>query len=29
MSPDDAKAFGLIDEVVVNRPPRADDAKPA
>jgi ATP-dependent Clp protease protease subunit len=29
MSPDDAKAFGLIDEVVVHRPPRADDAKPA
>jgi ATP-dependent Clp protease protease subunit len=29
LSPDDAKAFGLIDEVVVNRPPRADDAKPA
>ncbi|MBM3626564.1 MAG: ATP-dependent Clp endopeptidase proteolytic subunit ClpP [Alphaproteobacteria bacterium] len=29
LSPDEAKAFGLIDEVVVNRPPRADDAKPA
>jgi ATP-dependent Clp protease protease subunit len=29
LSPDDAKAFGLIDEVVVNRPPRADDGKPA
>ncbi len=29
LSPDEAKAFGLIDEVVVSRPPRADDAKPA
>jgi len=29
MSPDDAKAFGLIDEVVVNRPPRPEDLKAA
>jgi ATP-dependent Clp protease, protease subunit len=29
MSPDDAKAFGIIDEVVVNRPPRPEDAKAA
>ena len=29
LSPDEAKAFGLIDEVVTNRPPRADDGKPA
>ncbi|MFO0294001.1 MAG: ATP-dependent Clp endopeptidase proteolytic subunit ClpP [Rhodospirillales bacterium] len=29
LSPDEAKAFGLIDEVVVSRPPRAEDAKPA
>jgi ATP-dependent Clp protease protease subunit len=29
MSPDDAKAFGLIDEVVVNRPPRPEDVKAA
>jgi ATP-dependent Clp protease protease subunit len=29
LSPDEAKAFGLIDEVVVSRPPRAEDVKPA
>jgi ATP-dependent Clp protease protease subunit len=29
MSPDDAKAFGLIDEVVINRPPRPDEVKAA
>jgi ATP-dependent Clp protease protease subunit len=29
MSPDDAKTFGLIDEVVVNRPPRPEDLKAA
>ena len=29
MAPDDAKAFGLIDEVVINRPPRPEDAKAA
>ena len=29
LSPDEAKAFGLIDEVVANRPPRADDPKAA
>jgi ATP-dependent Clp protease, protease subunit len=29
MSPDDAKMFGLIDEVVVNRPPRPEDLKAA
>jgi len=29
MSPDDAKAFGIIDEVVVNRPPRPEDLKAA
>jgi ATP-dependent Clp protease protease subunit len=29
MSPDDAKAFGIIDEVVVNRPPRPEDVKAA
>ena len=29
LSPDEAKAFGLIDEVVTNRPPRADDPKAA
>ena len=27
LSPDEAKAFGLIDEVVVSRPPRPEDAK--
>ena len=27
LSPDEAKAFGLIDEVVASRPPRADEAK--
>ncbi len=29
MSPDEAKTFGLIDEVVVSRPPRPEDAKAA
>ena len=29
MSPDDAKTFGIIDEVVVNRPPRPEDLKAA
>jgi ATP-dependent Clp protease protease subunit len=29
LSPEEAKAFGLIDEVVANRPPRADDPKAA
>jgi ATP-dependent Clp protease protease subunit len=29
LSPEDAKAFGLIDEVVTNRPPRPDEAKAA
>ena len=29
LSPEDAKAFGLIDEVVMNRPPRPEDAKAA
>ncbi|HEX9462037.1 MAG TPA: ATP-dependent Clp endopeptidase proteolytic subunit ClpP [Alphaproteobacteria bacterium] len=29
MSPDEAKAFGLIDEVVTSRPPRPEDAKAA
>jgi ATP-dependent Clp protease protease subunit len=29
MSPDEAKAFGLIDEVVTTRPPRPEDAKAA
>jgi ATP-dependent Clp protease protease subunit len=29
MSPDDANAFGLIDEVVINRPPRPEDLKAA
>jgi ATP-dependent Clp protease protease subunit len=29
MSPDEAKAFGLIDEVVVERPPRPEEAKAA
>ncbi len=29
MSPDEAKAFGLIDEVVVSRPPRPEDSKAA
>ena len=29
LSPDEAKAFGLIDEVVANRPPRADESKSA
>ncbi len=29
MSPDDAKVFGIIDEVVVNRPPRPEDLKAA
>jgi ATP-dependent Clp protease protease subunit len=27
LSPDDAKAFGLIDEVVISRPPREDSKK--
>jgi ATP-dependent Clp protease protease subunit len=27
LSPDEAKAFGLIDEVVASRPPRADETK--
>ena len=29
MTPDEAKAFGLIDEVVIQRPPRPDEAKAA
>jgi ATP-dependent Clp protease protease subunit len=29
LSPDEAKAFGLIDEVVTSRPPRPEDAKAA
>jgi ATP-dependent Clp protease protease subunit len=29
MSPEEAKAFGLIDEVVVSRPPRPDESKAA
>jgi ATP-dependent Clp protease protease subunit len=29
MSPEEAKAFGLIDEVVVSRPPRSDETKAA
>ncbi len=29
MTPDDAKSFGLIDEVVTNRPPRPDEVKAA
>jgi len=29
MSPDDAKAFGIIDEVVTSRPPRPEDVKAA
>ncbi len=29
LSPDEARAFGLIDEVVYNRPPRPEDAKAA
>ncbi len=29
MSPDEAKSFGLIDEVVIERPPRPDEAKAA
>ena len=29
MSPDDARIFGIIDEVVVNRPPRPEDLKAA
>jgi ATP-dependent Clp protease protease subunit len=29
LSPEEAKAFGLIDEVVVSRPPREDNAKDA
>lgn len=29
MSPDEAKAFGIIDEVVTSRPPRADEVKAA
>jgi ATP-dependent Clp protease protease subunit len=29
MSPDEAKTFGLIDEVVIERPPRSDEAKAA
>lgn len=29
LSPDDAKAFGLIDEVVTSRPPRPEDVKAA
>ncbi|MGE0726365.1 MAG: ATP-dependent Clp endopeptidase proteolytic subunit ClpP [Alphaproteobacteria bacterium] len=28
MSPTEAKDFGLIDEVIANRPPREDEAKP-
>lgn len=29
MSPDEAKAFGIIDEVVTSRPPRSDEVKAA
>jgi ATP-dependent Clp protease, protease subunit len=29
LSPEEAKAFGIIDEVVVSRPPREDNAKDA
>jgi ATP-dependent Clp protease, protease subunit len=29
MSPEDAKAFGIIDEVVTSRPPRSDEVKAA
>jgi ATP-dependent Clp protease, protease subunit len=29
LSPDEAKVFGLIDEVVTNRPPRPEDVKAA
>jgi len=29
MSPEEAKAFGLIDEVVTSRPPRPEDVKAA
>src|SRR5262245_37703939 len=29
LAPEEAKAFGLIDEVVVNRPPRPEEAKAA
>jgi ATP-dependent Clp protease protease subunit len=29
MTPDEAKSFGLIDEVVIQRPPRPDEAKAA
>jgi ATP-dependent Clp protease, protease subunit len=29
MSPDDAKTFGIIDEVVTSRPPRSDEIKAA
>ena len=29
MSPEDAKSFGLIDEVVTTRPPRPDEVKAA
>jgi ATP-dependent Clp protease protease subunit len=29
LSPEEAKAFGLIDEVVTNRPPRPEDVKAA
>lgn len=29
MSPDEAKSFGLIDEVVVSRPPRPEESKAA
>jgi ATP-dependent Clp protease protease subunit len=29
MNPDEAKSFGLIDEVVTERPPRPDEAKAA
>jgi len=29
LSPDDAKSFGIIDEVVVTRPPRPEDVKAA
>jgi ATP-dependent Clp protease protease subunit len=29
MSPDEAKTFGIIDEVVVTRPPRPEESKAA
>ncbi|MCA3265542.1 MAG: ATP-dependent Clp protease proteolytic subunit, partial [Azospirillum sp.] len=29
MNPDEARAFGLIDEVVIQRPPRADEGSKA